>query len=262
MTTTTQRIFLRVLTVAPAMSASAVMSRPIQASPDTIPGAGRGGGATPAAELRGICTITEEEAVIIFRANKAERVKRDRLASRLADEYGITAKAVRDIWSLRTWIRATKPHWTSDDHTRSANKRAPGFTDFTELVADVKAPSKSPGRTLSPQPQRCRDPPAAFLHSSRRSPALSTRQAKWPTSMTMLAGSCRSTLTALPPRRLVEQETRTAPSTPVNGCKTCFQLRPSSLPPPLSTRANLAKRPESAKTEKTMTIWAGSSLPP
>ena len=99
------------------------MSRPIQASPDTIPGAGRGGGATPAAELRGVCTITEEEAVIIFRANKAERVKRDRLASRLADEYGITAKAVRDIWSLRTWIRATKPHWTSDDHTRSANKK-------------------------------------------------------------------------------------------------------------------------------------------
>ena len=43
------------------------MSRPIQASPDTIPGAGRGGGATPAAELRGVCTITEEEAVIIFR---------------------------------------------------------------------------------------------------------------------------------------------------------------------------------------------------
>ena len=71
-----------------------VMSRPIQASPDTIPGAGRGGGATPAAELRGVCTITEEEAVIIFLANKAERVKRDRLASRLADEYGITAKAV------------------------------------------------------------------------------------------------------------------------------------------------------------------------
>ena len=99
------------------------MSRPIQASPDTIPGAGRGGGAMPAAELRGVCTITEEEAVIIFRANKAERVKRDRLASRLADEYGITAKAVRDIWSLRTWIRATKPHWTSDDHTRSANKK-------------------------------------------------------------------------------------------------------------------------------------------
>ena len=103
------------------------MSRPIQASPDTIRGAGRGGGATPAAELRGVCTITEEEAVIIFRANKAERVKRDRLASRLADEYGITAKAVRDIWSLRTWIRGNE---TALDVRRShaiCEQEAPRF---------------------------------------------------------------------------------------------------------------------------------------
>ena len=119
-----------------------VMSRPIQASPDTIPGAGRGGGATPAAELRGVCTITEEEAVIIFRANKAERVKRDRLASRLADEYGITAKAVRDIWSLRTWIRATKPHWTSNDHARSVNKRAPGFAQLHRACGRRQGPKQ------------------------------------------------------------------------------------------------------------------------
>jgi len=158
-----QRIFLRVLTVAPAMSASAVMSRPIQASPDTIPGAGRGGGATPAAELRGICTITEEEAVIIFRANKAERVKRDRLASRLADEYGITAKAVRDIWSLRTWIRATKPHWTSDDHTRSANKRPPGSARLHRACGRRQGPKQvtrahsEPATAAVPRPS-CRLP--------------------------------------------------------------------------------------------------------
>ena len=95
-----------------------VMRRPIQASPDTIPGAGRRSGATPAAELRGVCTITEEEAVIIFRANKADRGKRDRLASRLANEYDITTKTVRDIRNLRTWRRARnhtgRPTTTSD----------------------------------------------------------------------------------------------------------------------------------------------------
>ena len=140
-----------------------VMRRPIQASPDTIPGAGRGGGATPAAELRGVCTITEEEAVIIFLANKADRVKRDRLASRLADEYGITAKAVRDIWSLRTWIRATKPHWTSDDHTRSANKRAPGFARLHRACGRRQEPKQvtrahsEPATAAVPRPS-CRLP--------------------------------------------------------------------------------------------------------
>ena len=41
---------------------------------------------------------------------------RDTLATSLATEFGITAKAVRDIWNLRTWAQTTRPSWTQADH--------------------------------------------------------------------------------------------------------------------------------------------------
>jgi len=71
--------------------------------------------------------ITKEVAVNIFLAKKTARRKQDRLAMRLAAEHGITAKAVRDIWSLRTWRRETEQYWTDDDRERPrARHRASG----------------------------------------------------------------------------------------------------------------------------------------
>ena len=107
-----------------------------------------------------VCTITEEVAVIIFLAKKTARSKQDRLASRLAAEHGITAKAVRDIWSLRTWWRATEPYWTTDDHARRSDKHgtkgaAPrasrAVTTQSLLASDVAAMDAGEGAHTPPR---------------------------------------------------------------------------------------------------------------
>ena len=48
--------------------------------------------------------ITQADAVEIFRAQQG-KTRHD--AVRLAATYGVTAKAIRDIWRGRTWKRAT-----------------------------------------------------------------------------------------------------------------------------------------------------------
>ena len=40
---------------------------------------------------------------------------RDTEAASLATQFGITAKAVRDVWNLRTWAKTTMPFWTQAD---------------------------------------------------------------------------------------------------------------------------------------------------
>ena len=67
---------------------------------------------------RGMCIITNEAAVAIFKARDEHRKKQDKLATRLSSEYGISTKAVRDIWNLRTWSHVTKPFWTPKDFSR------------------------------------------------------------------------------------------------------------------------------------------------
>ena len=62
-----------------------------------------------------MCTISSNDAVLIFNSAKHDCTKRDRLANRFAKEFGITAKAVRDIWNLRTWVQTTKPFWSPSD---------------------------------------------------------------------------------------------------------------------------------------------------
>ena len=67
--------------------------------------------------------INSSAAVTIFLAKSAER---DGTSAKLAVEYGITQKAVRDIWNLRTWVAATQPVWTLGDHERWATMPAHG----------------------------------------------------------------------------------------------------------------------------------------
>lgn len=55
------------------------------------------------------------QAIEIFRA-KAHRKARGSLAASLATRFGITAKAVRDVWNLRTWAWTTRPFWAQTDH--------------------------------------------------------------------------------------------------------------------------------------------------
>jgi hypothetical protein len=73
--------------------------------------------AKPSSQGRGVCTISSNNAILIFNAAKHDRSKRDRLATRFAIEFGITPKAVRDIWNLRTWVKTTKPFWSQVDET-------------------------------------------------------------------------------------------------------------------------------------------------
>ena len=64
----------------------------------------------------GVCVITADAAREIFMAKlERTRSKKDGLAARLGEDFGISAKAVRDIWRLRTWTQATWPFWTPED---------------------------------------------------------------------------------------------------------------------------------------------------
>jgi hypothetical protein len=56
--------------------------------------------------------LTRADAVAIF---KMKRRKTSKTAARLAAKYSITPKAVRDVWTWKTWIVATKSLWTCKD---------------------------------------------------------------------------------------------------------------------------------------------------
>ena len=43
------------------------------------------------------------------------------LSTRFSKEYGITPKAVRDIWSMKTWRKVTQPYWNAEDRQRAWN---------------------------------------------------------------------------------------------------------------------------------------------
>ena len=58
-----------------------------------------------------VCPIERaDNTIYIFYQNF-----RDTLSAVLAEKHGITSKAVRDVWKLRTWAWVTMPYWTQDD---------------------------------------------------------------------------------------------------------------------------------------------------
>ena len=70
---------------------------------------------------RGPRVITAEQARSIFVAR--QKIPARNLAARLALQHKISSKAIRDIWSLRTWTHVTKPHWTRADQDRFERKK-------------------------------------------------------------------------------------------------------------------------------------------
>jgi len=52
--------------------------------------------------------LTPEQAIDIF---KIRRTKTARTAGLLATKYGISPKAIRDIWTRKSWAQDTRPHW-------------------------------------------------------------------------------------------------------------------------------------------------------
>ena len=91
-----------------------------------------------------LCAISPQDALSIFLAAKHNRTKYDRLANRLAEEYGITSKAVRDIWSLRTWARITRPHWAKLDKQKQNFAKRESI-----LINQTRRLPKPPLRTTS-----------------------------------------------------------------------------------------------------------------
>jgi hypothetical protein len=107
-------------------------------------------------QARGVRTISSNAAILIFNAAKHNRTKRDRLAHRFAKEFGITPKAVRDIWNLRTWVQTTKPFWSPPDETnflkrelRRNTKRMP----MKRSVAKRAPPQEKDIPTISINPR-------------------------------------------------------------------------------------------------------------
>ena len=63
-----------------------------------------------------VCVITDAIAQEIFQAGQGRpKGRKAKVASHLGERFGISAKAVRDIWRLRTWTRATYSYWTPED---------------------------------------------------------------------------------------------------------------------------------------------------
>jgi hypothetical protein len=90
--------------------------------------------------------LDADGAMHIFRM-KVEHRPRDELSDSLGKQYGITAKAVRDIWNLRTWMNTTKHLWTPEDHARFLQKK---------LCADCRNKSV---QMLSEACEKCRQRP-------------------------------------------------------------------------------------------------------
>ena len=64
--------------------------------------------------------ITGDEAITIFRARspRDRKFKHSSISNELAEAFGISQKAVRDIWNLRTWWEVTRPFWSAQDYQR------------------------------------------------------------------------------------------------------------------------------------------------
>jgi len=57
--------------------------------------------------------LSADQAICIFHQRGT---KTSRTAALLSAEYGITPKAIRDIWTRKSWAHETRPHWTYIDH--------------------------------------------------------------------------------------------------------------------------------------------------
>jgi len=63
-------------------------------------------------EARERTRLTADQAISIF---NQRRTKTSRTAALLAAKYSISSKAIRDIWTLKSWATETRPHWSNFD---------------------------------------------------------------------------------------------------------------------------------------------------
>jgi len=90
--------------------------------------------------------LTHEEAVAIYLARLGP--KSCKTAARMAAEFGVTAKAVRDVWTGKTWAEQTRCVWT----VQSANDYIPPSASSAVAVARVQ---RALSRVHAPKMSAC-----------------------------------------------------------------------------------------------------------
>jgi len=101
--------------------------------------------------------LTHEEAVAIYLAKLGP--KSSKTAARMAAEFGITAKAVRDVWTGKTWADQTRCVWT----VQSAKDYIPPSSSSARAAARVqRALSRLPKRSVWTTVTRLRPSPLSI----------------------------------------------------------------------------------------------------
>ena len=77
--------------------------------------------------------LTAADAARIFKTKYQKSAKTSKM---LASKYGVTAKAIRDVWSLKTWTLITMPYWSEEDRNHFA--KMPLTTLKTSLQGNGK----------------------------------------------------------------------------------------------------------------------------
>eukprot|EP00960_Hanusia_phi_P014780 437846-Hanusia_phi.AAC.2 len=72
--------------------------------------------------------LTADIALKIYSSRNSDKLFKTAESTVIARHFGISSKAVRDIWDRRTWAHVTMPLWTDEEKAdyESMNKRAPG----------------------------------------------------------------------------------------------------------------------------------------
>ena len=60
-------------------------------------------------------SLSEEQAIEIFKRKRDQSSRMSSVSSALAKQYGVSSKCIRDIWHGRTWPEATFHLWNSED---------------------------------------------------------------------------------------------------------------------------------------------------
>ena len=113
--------------------------------PDKGPSARAGGGSRPPGR-RFRATLTKEQAALIYTLRPPDKddPNPNKLAGNsqlLSKQFGVSPKAVRDVWNRRTWAHATK-----DAHTSMP-------TDLEQLENNMGGDKAQPGGSKAPQDQ-------------------------------------------------------------------------------------------------------------
>lgn len=99
----------------------------------------------PAPVVRKRASLDPASVIGIFLAKRLNAGGRSDLSGKLARQHKITAKAVRDIWNMRTWRKTTRPFWNAKDRQAAQARTAPSGSS---QAINLSAPTTSLGTIM------------------------------------------------------------------------------------------------------------------